>query len=382
MNLVIIKTACGIKILISKSRANKMNLTKPNLYWLLPFVLITFGFDYLYPDKAIIIFFSACLAIVPLAALLSKATEHIASRAGGVIGGFLNATFGNATEFIIALVALSSGQVALVKATIVGSVIGNILLVLGFSFFLGGIKNKIQRFNQMGAESLSTGLSISIVSLIIPAAYLKFSAGTANMQYNQFISYSISLVLLFIYLLFLYFSLLTHRKLLAEENNKTEEQPESERWSLTFAVFMLLTAAVLIAFMSEILVHHVEHATKALGMSTAFVGIIIIAMVGNAAEHSTAVIMAMKNKMDVSINIAIGSSTQIALLIVPALVLLSVFFPSHPMDLIFSNGEMLLIVLSTFILSQSITTGVSTWYKGIQLLGTYSIIAIALYFVY
>jgi len=358
-----------------------MNLSKPNLYWLLPVVLITFGFDYFYPEKAIIIFFSACLAIVPLAALLSEATNHIASRAGDVIGGFLNAIFGNATEFIIALVALSSGKVALVKATIVGSVIGNILLVLGFSFFLGGIKNKIQRFNQMGAESLSTGLSISIVSLIIPAAYLKFSVGTENIQYNQAISYSISLVLLLIYLSFLYFSLFTHRKLLANEDKGAVEETESETWSLTFAVFMLFSAAVMIAFMSEILVHHVEYAAKALGMSTAFVGIIIVAMVSNAAEHSTAVVMAMKNKIDVSINIAIGSSTQIALLIVPLLVLLSRFFP-HPMDLIFSNGEMLLIVLSTFILSQSITTGVSTWYKGVQLLGTYGIIAIALYFVY
>ncbi|HHT0593623.1 TPA: calcium/proton exchanger [Legionella anisa] len=359
-----------------------MSLSKPNLYWLIPFILITVACDYFYPEKAIIIFFSACIAIVPLAALLSEATNHIASRAGDVIGGFLNATFGNATEFIIALVALYSGKVALVKATITGSIIGNILLVLGFSFFIGGIKNKTQHFNQLGAESLSTGLSISVVSLIIPAAYLRFSAGTENIQYNQLLSYSISIALLIIYVSFLYFSLFTHRNLIADENTDGDQQLKTEKWSLSLAVFMLFIAAVLIAFMSEILVHHVEHATKALGISTAFVGIIIVAMVGNAAEHSTAVVMALKNKMDVSINIAIGSSTQIALFIVPLLVLLSGFFPVYPMDLIFSNGEMLLIVLSTFILTQIISTGVSTWYKGVQLLGVYSIIAIALYFVY
>jgi Ca2+:H+ antiporter len=359
-----------------------MSLSKPNLYWLLPFIIITFAFNYFYSEKAVIIFFSACIAIVPLAALLSEATDHIASNVGNVIGGFLNATFGNATEFIIALVALSSGNITLVKATITGSIIGNILLVLGLSFFLGGIKNKIQHFNQLGAESLATSLSISVVSLIIPAAYFKFAAGTENIQYNQTVSYSIALVLLLIYLAFLYFSLFTHRKLIADEITSSTEEHKSKRWGMPLALSVLFIAAVLIALMSEILVHHVEHAAKTLGISTTFVGIIIVAMVGNAAEHSTAVVMALKNKLDISINIAIGSSTQIALLMVPLLVLLSVFFPSHPMDLVFSNGEMLLMVLSILILTQIITTGVSTWYKGVQLLGTYSIIAIALYFVY
>jgi Ca2+:H+ antiporter len=354
---------------------------KPNLYWLFPFILITFGYDHFYPEKTVIIFFSACIAIVPLAALLSEATNHIASRVGSVIGGFLNATFGNAAEFIIALVALSAGKIDLVKATLTGSILGNILLVLGLSFLVGGVKNKIQHFNQMGAESLSTGLSIAIVSLIIPSAYVKFSAGTANAQYDLLLSYSISVALLIIYVLFLYFSLFTHRNLIADET-EGEEHAESEQWSLTLAISMLSIAAVLIAFMSEILVHHVEHAAKTLGISMAFVGIIIVAMVGNAAEHSTAVIMAFKNKMDISINIAIGSSTQVALFLVPLLVVVSVFFPSKPMDLIFSNGEILLLVLSTFILTQITTMGVSTWYKGVQLLGTYSIIAIALYFVY
>jgi len=359
----------------------KKSLTKPTLYWLLPFILITFGYNYFYPQKTVIIFFCACSAIIPLAALLSKATDSIAAKVGSVIGGFLNATFGNATELIIAIVALSSGQIELVKATITGSIIGNILLVLGLSFFAGGIKNKLQHFNQLGSESLSAGLSISIVSLIIPAAYVKFSAGTTNVQYNALLSYTISAVLLIIYILFLYFSLFTHRNLIADEQTEVHPQSESDTWSLPLAIFMLFIAAGLIAFMSEILVHHVEHAANSLGISMAFIGIIIIAMVSNAAEHSTAIIMALKNKMDISINIAIGSSTQIALFLVPLLVLLSGFFP-HPMDLIFSNGEILLIVLSTFILTQVVTMGVTTWYKGVQLLGTYTIIAIALYFVH
>lgn len=359
----------------------KMSLTKPTLYWLLPFIIITFGYNYFYPQKTVIIFFSACIAIVPLAALLSEATDHIASKVGSVIGGFLNATFGNATEFIIAIVALYSGQIELVKATITGSIIGNILLVLGLSFFAGGVKNKLQHFNQLGAESLSAGLAISIISLIIPAAYVKFSAGTTNVQYNDFLSYAISAVLLIIYISFLYFSLFTHRNLIADEHTEAEPSSESTTWSLSLAIFTLFIAAGLIAFMSEILVHHVENVANSLGISVVFIGIIIIAMVGNAAEHSTAVIMALKNKMDISINIAIGSSTQIALFMMPLLVLLSGFFP-HPMDLIFSNGEMLLIVLSTFILTQIVTMGVSTWYKGVQLLGTYIIISIALYFVH
>lgn len=355
------------------------NLSKPSLYWLLPFVLITLVYDYFYSEKSTIIFFSACIAIVPLAALLSEATSHIASRVGPVIGGFLNATFGNAAEFIIALVALFSGKIDLVKATITGSIISNVLLVLGLSFFLGGIKNKIQHFNQLGAESLSTGLTISAISLIIPAAYAKFSAGTENIQYKPIISYSISVTLLIVYLLFLYFSLFTHRSLIADENTNTEKQSDS---GLSLAIFMLFIAAALIAFMSEILVHHVEQAATSLGISTIFIGVIIVAMVGSAAEQGTAVVMALKNKMDISINIAIGSSIQIALFIAPVLVVLSGFLPSHRMDLFFSGGEMLLIVLSTFIVNQIITTGVSTWYKGVQLLGTYSIIAIALYFVY
>jgi Ca2+:H+ antiporter len=330
----------------------------------------------------VIIFFSACIAIVPLAALLSEATSHVASKAGNVIGGFLNATFGNAAEFIIALVALCSGKVALVKATLTGSIIGNILLVLGLSFLVGGAKNKVQRFNQLGAESLSAGLSISVVSLLIPAAYLKFSLGTENVQYNSPLSFYIAVVLLIIYALFLYFSLFTHRNLIVNEEGEEESHANSKSWGLPLAIFMLSIAAILIAFMSEILVHHVENAAKTLGISTAFIGIIIVAMVGNAAEHSTAVIMALKNKMDICINIAIGSSTQIALLLVPLLVVLSAVFSLPSMDLIFTNGEMLLLVLSTFIVTQVSATGLSTWYKGVQLLGTYSIIAIALYFVY
>jgi Ca2+:H+ antiporter len=357
-----------------------IDFSKPSLYWLLPFVLLTLLLNAWSPQSSTLIFISSCVSIIPLAALLSDATREISSKIGDVFGGFLNATFGNAAEFIIAIIALYSGKIDLVKATLTGSIIGNILLVLGLSFFLGGIKNKTQQYNKLGAESLSAGLIIAVVGLITPAAYAKFTSGTETANV-QLLSYLISGILLIIYLAFLYFSLFTHRKMMEANDNLDESgHHDSYGWNLPISIFMLAFTAFLIALMSEILVKHIEHAAQAIGISTAFIGIIVVAIVGNAAEHSTAVLMAMKNKIDISINIAVGSSTQVALLLVPALVLLSLAFPL-PMDLIFPSGQILLIVLSTLIVNHLLISGKSTWFKGVQLLGIYAIIATIIYFV-
>lgn len=359
-----------------------IDLSKPSLYWLLPLIVVTLFLNTWSPESSTLIFITSCISIIPLAALLSDATREISSKIGDVFGGFLNATFGNATEFIIAMMALYSGKIELVKATLTGSIIGNILLVLGLSFLFGGIKNKIQQYNKLGAESLSAGLIIAVVGLITPAAYVKFTSST-DIASVQLLSNLISIILLIIYFAFLYFSLFTHRTMMEEtksENLKKDGHHDLYGWSLPTSIFMLAITAFLIALMSETLVKHIEHAAQAIGISTTFIGIIVVAIVGNAAEHSTAVIMAMKNKIDISINIAVGSSTQIALLLVPVLVLLSSVFPSQ-MDLIFPSGEMLLIVLSTLIVNHLLILGKSTWYKGIQLLGIYTIIATVIYFV-
>jgi len=359
-----------------------IDLAKPSLYWLFPLILITIIFDHYFPSASTTIFFLACLSIIPLAALLSEATNEIAVKSGDAVGGFLNATFGNATEFIIAIVALNAGKIVLVKATLTGAIIGNILLVLGLSFLAGGIKHKVQKFNRLGAESLSIGMTIAVIALIIPSAYQRLATDTPTEQYIQLLSNSIAVLLLVVYLSSIFFSLYTHRKLIAEAQGKDTGHGEALGWSIPTAILILFVAAALIALMSEVLVKHVEHAAEALGMSKVFVGVIIVAIVGNAAEHSTAVIMAVKNRLDISINIAIGSSIQIALFIVPVLVLLSAVLPISDMDLIFSRGQILLILLGTFIVSQTVSIGESTWYKGVQLLSVYIIIAIALYFVH
>lgn len=357
-----------------------IDLSRPSLYWLLPFILITLLLNEWTPQNSALIFMSSCIAIIPLAALLSDATREISEKIGDVFGGFLNATFGNATEFIIAMIALYSGKVELVKATLTGSIIGNILLVLGLSFFLGGIKNKMQQFNKLGAESLSAGLMIAIAGLITPAAYQKFTSGTENVNV-QLLSYSISIILLIIYLSFLYFSLFTHRIMMEDEKiTEANNHHDLYGWNLPTSLLMLAITALLIALMSEILVEHIEHAASSMGLSNTFIGMIIVAIVGNAAEHSTAVLMAIKNKIDISINIAVGSSTQIALLLMPALVLLSLAFPTQ-MNLVFPSGQILVIVLSTLVTNHILISGSSTWYKGIQLLGIYAIIATVIYFV-
>jgi Ca2+:H+ antiporter len=353
-----------------------------SLNWLLIFLPLALWAEHFRPDAHVFIFTAACMAIIPLAAMLGRATECIAARSGDALGGFLNATFGNAAELIIAIVALRAGQVDVVKASLTGSIIGNILLVLGASFLAGGLRYHIQEFNAVGASSQAAALIVATIALLVPAAFQNLVGSLAGETARYDLSVTIAVVLLVLYGLNLLFSLHTHRSLFTRETpsgreNETEGTPV---WTVRTSLLYLVGASALIAWMSELLVGSVEQAAQSLGMSKLFVGIIIVAIVGNAAEHSTAILMAMKNRMDLSVGIALGSSIQIAIFVAPLLVLLSYAIASEPMDLIFTPGEILTVVLTTFIVSHVLADGQSTWFKGAQLLAVYSIIALAFYF--
>lgn len=341
----------------------------------MPFVLAAIYLEHAQPEKHTFIFMSACLAIIPLAALLGRATEGLAAHMGEAFGGLLNATFGNAAEFIIALIALKAGQIDIVKASLIGSLIGNVLLVLGISLLVGGIKHPVQQFNVQGAKSQAIDFSIAAVALIIPAAFYALGMKWVTDKTMSHLSLTISIILITTYALSLVFTLYTHR------GGKTDShEPErGSQWSLKFSIMALVLSAAMIAWMSEILVGSVTLAAQAMGMSNAFVGVIVVAIVGNAAEHSTAIVMAMKNRLDLSMVIAIGSGVQIALFVAPLLVVLSYVLPLTQMDLIFGKGEILMVVLASYILTQATEIGESTWYKGAQLLAVYSIIAVALF---
>ncbi len=357
------------------------SLLRPSLNWLLIFIPITIWAEHARSDSHRLIFFSSCLAIIPLAGLLGQATEHIAARAGEGLGGFLNATFGNAAELIIAVVALRAGQLDVVKASLTGSIIGNVLLVLGASFLAGGLRHRIQAFNVKGAEAQAASLGVASVALIVPSAFHAVGSSAAAPETVERLSLSIAVLLLAVYALSLLFTLRTHRDLFSTETDEEGHGHGGTQWSIPQAFLVLLGVSVLIAWMSEILVGSVEQAAVAMGMSKVFVGIIVVAIVGNAAEHSTAILMAMRNRMDLSLGIAIGSSIQIALFVAPLLVLLSYAIAPTPMDLVFTRGELIAVIFATFVLSQAVADGSSTWFKGVQLLAVYAIIGIAFYFV-
>ncbi|MGH7831771.1 MAG: calcium/proton exchanger [Candidatus Binatia bacterium] len=354
---------------------------KPSLNWLLPCVPGAVYLDHFHPGQGTLIFLVACVAIIPLAGWMGKATEHLAEKTGEGIGGLLNATFGNAAELIIALVALSKGLHGVVKASLTGSIIGNILLVLGASFLVGGARHETQRFNPAGARTQATMLTLAAIALIVPAAF-HYLAGAEALKLERNLSLDISVILLVTYAASLLFSLHTHKKLFVGTAAEAIEVEEARHkpWGIgkSLAVLGLMTA--LIAWISEILVGSVEHAAAAFGMSEVFVGVIVVAIVGNAAEHSTAVLVAAKNRMDLSIGIAVGSSIQIALFVAPLLVLCSLFVGPGPMDLVFTPAEVIAVALSVAIVGQITGDGESNWLEGVQLLSVYVILGIIFYF--
>ena len=346
------------------------------LNWLLIFVPVAVGLRILAPGSYALIFIASCLAIVPLAGWLGRATEQLAQYTGEGIGGLLNATFGNAAELIIAVMALHRGIYPVVKASLTGSIIGNLLLVLGAAALAGGLRHKEQSFNVTGARAQSTLLTLAAIALVVPAAFHSLAGGTARVQEGA-LSLGIAFVLLFAYGAHLLFSLHTHRQLFAGESPPPGSEPA---WSRRKSILVLAASAALVAWMSEILVGSVEPAAESFGMSSVFIGVVVVAVVGNAAEHSTAVMSALENRMEMALGIAIGSSLQIALFVAPVLVVLSRFIGPAPMDLVFTPAEVLAVFVSVMIAGQIASDGKSNWVEGVQLVCVYAILAIAFYF--
>jgi Ca2+:H+ antiporter len=325
------------------------------------------------------IFIISALAIAPLASVLGESTGVLAAYSGAAIGGILNATLGNATEMIIALFALHAGHITVVKASLSGSIIGNLLLVLGLSLVAGGVRYPIQRFNRSSCVTNSTMLMIAVAALVMPAVFNLAVFGT--LQHNdvnlEHLSLWTSGVLIVLYLLNMFFVFRVRRAKPQAQNQIQEETPQTSRAQATIS---LALATGLIAWMSEILVDQIAPVTRALGMTELFVGVIVVALVGNAAENSTAIMMARRNKMELSMSIATSASTQIALFVAPVLVFVS-FALGHPMTLVFNGFEIAAIVLSVVIVEMISSDGETNWFEGAQLLAVYAIVAVAFYFV-
>jgi len=361
-------------------------MLKPNLHWLLVFLPIAFAEQYfhIFNSKAALFFF-ACLAIIPLADFLGKGTEVIAEKCGPSVGGLLNATLGNAAELIIGLIALSKGYVDVVKASLTGSIIGNLLLVVGFSMVAGGMKYKIQKFSRLHVGASCTALIIASIALFIPTVYHYVAAQTKtgwSPETEQKISFGIAVIIFFTYVFHLLFALKTHKTETEEEDGEPadghEDSPELP-WTLNKALGVLTISTIFVAIMSEYLVGTIEHVRESLGLSEMFIGIIVVAIVGNAAEHSTAILAAMKNRMDLSMEIAVGSSLQVALFLAPVLVFASYFFPKR-MDLEFTIPEVVAVMSTVWITTQVVQDGESNWFEGVKLLALYLILGVLFFF--
>ena len=325
------------------------------------------------------IFLAAALAIAPLASVLGESTGALASHCGPAVGGVLSATMGNATEMIIAIFALRAGHINVVKASLSGSIIGNLLLVLGLSLMAGGARYSVQRFSRTSSAMNSTMLMIAAAALIMPAVFNLTVFGT--LQHRDINLEHLSLwtsgVLILLYVLHLIFVLRTHRASLSAAQKQDDGKPRTSRGQ---AIFSLAVATILIAILSEILVGQIAPVTRALGMTELFVGVIVVALVGNAAENSAAIMMARRNQIDVSMAITTGASTQIALFVAPVLVFLSSAM-GHPMTLVFNGFEIAAIVLSVLLVEMISSDGETNWFEGAQLLAVYAIVAVAFYFV-
>ena len=351
---------------------------KPTLDWLFVMLPITVVLDRLGTAPAPVVFFSAALAIVPIARLIVRATEQIASRTGDAIGGLLNATFGNAPELIIAVVALKAGLFDMVRASLVGAILANLLLALGVAFLLGGLRFHDQEYNAGATRVYGSMMFIASISLAVPSAFSRFFSSDATVRQEQSLNVGLSGLLLAAYGLYLVFQLKTHPALF-KGVEREDGAHEGTLWSVPRAVGSLVAASVLAAWMSEILVGAAEGTGRALGMSEAFIGIVFLAIVGGAAESGSAIAMARKNKMDLSVGIALGSSIQIALFVAPVLVLGSYVVAPQPLELSFTRPEIGSLFMAVLIGTQVAADGRSNWFKGVQLVTVYAIIALMFY---
>ena len=346
------------------------------LLWLLVLVPVVLVLEALKPDAHTLLFIVSVLAIVPLAALLSRATEAVAARTGDTIGGLLNATLGNLTELLIALAALRAGQYVLVKASIAGAIVTNTLFMLGMSFLLGGLKHHVQEFNRNSARMQAGLLFLATIAILVPSVVADPEAGAAANKFTHTLSASLAVVLIVIYALGLLFTLKTHREFFGSAEHGDEH---AEEWPMALALATLAGVTVLVALVSEIFVESVQQAAETLGLSPAFVGFIIVALVGGAAEMVAAFSAARKNRLDLSVGIALGSASQIALFVAPVLVLLSYVLGPSPMDLTFWPGAVAMMLIAAMTASLVTTTGRSAWFIGCLVLVVYLIFALTLY---
>jgi Ca2+:H+ antiporter len=353
-------------------------------YLLAPLIPVAVALD-VAGAPASAVFATSALGIVPTAALMGRATEELAARSGPGIGGLLNVTFGNAPELIIALFALGQGLQEVVKASIVGSIIGNMLLVLGAAMLAGGIGREKQRYSRTGAGIQTTMLMLAAAALLMPAIFELVEGrglpqpSAESIHYGgtvEQLSLAVAIVLLATYVIGLFFSLKTHRDLF----NPDYEDEDSWGWSVRTSVIALAIAGVLVGVMSEVLVSSITEASQSIGLSEFFIGVIVVAIVGNAAEHWVAVLVAVKDKMDLAVNIAIGSSAQVALFVAPVLVLASYFLGPYPLALVFNGFELGAIVLAILVGNHVTVDGESTWFEGAQLLAVYFVFGLAFYY--
>ena len=357
-------------------------------YFLSPLILAAVIVD-LAGAPASVIFFVSAVALIPPAAMMGRATEELAERSGNVIGGLLNVTFGNAPELIIALFALEKGLHEVVKASLIGSILGNILLVMGAAMLIGGLSGGrtrgVQKFRQTAASAQSTMLLLAVAALIMPGVFALVEGdglphpGDDLVNYGstlENLSLAVACVLIISYAAGLLFSLRTHARLFnPHEDESTTENRGS--WSTRRSVIVLAISGALVGVLSEILVGSIEETSHAIGLSEFFIGAIVVAIVGNAAEHWVAVLVAYKNKMSLAVNIAIGSSAQVALFVAPVLVLCSFFIGPGPMPLVFNGLELAAVAIAALIANQVTQEGESTWYEGLQLLLVYVVVALA-----
>jgi Ca2+:H+ antiporter len=344
------------------------------LLWLLVFVPVVFAAETLAPDAHTLLFVLSILAVVPLAALLSHATESVASKTGDAVGGLLNATLGNLTELVIALTALRAGQYMLVKASIAGAIVTNTLFMLGASFLLGGLKHRVQEYSRAGARFQAALLFLAVIALLVPSTIAQ--ADRAPGAVTQTLSLGLAVLLIVAYGLGMLFSLGTHREFFGSaEHAEAGEAP----WPMGLALVTLAGVTVLVALVSEIFVESVQKAAEAFGMTPAFVGFIVVALVGGAAEMASAFSGARKNRLDLSVGIALGSASQIALFVAPVLVLLSYVIGPSPMSLEFWPGAVSMMLVATLTATLVTNSGRSAWFVGVLLLMVYAIFAMTLY---
>jgi Ca2+:H+ antiporter len=352
-----------------------IEIRRSPILWLLVFVPGVFVASKLKPDAHTLLFVLSVLAIIPLATLLSHSTESVAAKTGDAVGGLLNATLGNLTELVIALAALRAGEYTLVKASVAGAIVTNTLFMLGASFFLGGLKYHVQEYNRASARMQAGLLFLATIALLVPSMISEADAG-ARAAFTQRLSVGLSVLLSAAYGLGMLFSLKTHKELFASaEHGEDGEAP----WPLGLALATLAGVTVLVALVSEVFVESVQKAAEAFGMTPAFVGFVIVALVGAAAEMASAFSAARKNRLDLSVGIALGSAAQIALFVAPVLVMLSYVLGPAPMDLRFWPGAVVMILIATLTASFITNSGRSAWFVGVLVLTVYLIFAMTLY---